>query len=275
MVFAFKTYLSRNFSSQVRYFMPTENDIATSKVHSERADNQGNRLASRFGHPSLHADLFTPMLHARMVHLLPEVYRGRLATQETKLEEYGGEKMDAQITPSGVKIASVDQRDLEYDPVLYQRDRGELDWDRRYMSSAPVLSDSSSTLHASKSGFFARDGDGRNSPAPQLGGHDQYMAHGPRVQTEQLPLLQSTDSRPTSSPHESTGSLAGYAQQVRYPPPPIGRMSPSQVQYPPTPVHRGSPSDGYREAPTHRPHHSQGLSQETYPPQSYPRYTTD
>lgn len=109
MVFIFKNYLSRTFSSQVRYFIPTENDIATSKVHSERADHQGNRLANRFGHPALHADLFTPMLHARMMHLLPEVYRGRLATQETKMDEYGGEKMDAQITPNGVKIASVEQ----------------------------------------------------------------------------------------------------------------------------------------------------------------------
>ena len=109
MIIVFKAYLRRTFGSQVRYFIPTESDVATSKVHSERADNQGNRLANRFGHPALHADLFTPMLHARMMPLLPEVYRGRLATQETKVNEYGGEKMDAQITPNGVKIASVNQ----------------------------------------------------------------------------------------------------------------------------------------------------------------------
>lgn len=141
------------------------------------------------------------------------------------------------------------------------------------MSSAAVLSDGASALHASKSGFFARDG--RNSPAPQLSGYDQYMARGPGTQIEHLPLLQNTDTRPTLSQHESTGSLPGYTQQVRYPSPPVGRVSPSQVQYPPAPVHQGSPSDGYREAPTHRPYHLQGGSQGTYPPQSYQRYTTD
>lgn len=163
------------------------------------------------------------------------------------------------------------QRDLEYDPALYQRDRGELDWDQRSISSAAVLSDSGApTLYGSKSGFFTPEG--RNSPAPQLGGYDQYMTHGPGGQLEHLPLLQSNESRPTISPQESTSSGLGYAQPVRYPSPPVGRMSPSQVQYPPSPVHQGSPSDGYREAPTHRPYHSQSGSQGTYPPQSYQRY---
>ena len=109
VVILFKGYVSRTFSSQFRYYIPTDQDLKNSKVHSERADNRGNRLANRFGHPALHADLFTPMLHARMMHLLPEVYRGRLSTQETKMNEYGGEKMEAQVTPSGVKIASVEQ----------------------------------------------------------------------------------------------------------------------------------------------------------------------
>ena len=108
-VVVFKAYISRTFSGQFRYYIPSEQDVANSKVHSERADHKGNRLANRFGDPALHADLFTPMLHARMMHLLPEVYRGRLSTQETKMNEYGGEKMEAQITPNGVKIASVEQ----------------------------------------------------------------------------------------------------------------------------------------------------------------------
>ncbi|KAF8520851.1 DUF221-domain-containing protein [Gautieria morchelliformis] len=265
----FKAYLSRTFSSQYRYYVPSESDVANSKVHSERADNRGQRLANRFGHPALHADLFTPMLHARMMPLLPQVYHGRLATQETKLNEYGGEKIEAQVTPSGVKIASVDQRDLEYDPALYQRDRGELDWDQRSLSSTTYLGDGTASLDASKSGFFAHEG--RSSPAPQPAGYNQYMTGGPGMQLEQLPLLQNTDSRPTISRQESTTSLPVYAQHVQYPSSPVGRMSPSQVQYPPAPVHRASPSDGYREAPTHRPYPSQG----TYPPQSYRGQSSD
>ncbi|KAF8583815.1 DUF221-domain-containing protein [Ramaria rubella] len=275
IVMIFKFYLSRTFKTKFRYYIPDESEIAGSKVHSERADNKGNRLANRFGHPALHAELFTPMLHARMMHLLPEIYQGRLSTQETKLDEYGGQKLNAQVTPEGVKIASVDQRDLEYDPALYQRDRGELDWDQRSMASTQFLSNAGSSLHASKSGFFANNG--RDSPAPQVPGYDQYMTKGPGSQLENFPLLQSIDSRPTISAHESTGSLPEYAQPTQHAFPPPGRMSPGGTQYPPPPAHRSSPSDGYREAPIHRPYPSQGgyPPQGAYPPSGHRHYPSD
>lgn len=79
------------------------------KVHSERSDHKGNRLEKRFGHPSLHADLFTPMLHAKMMPLLSQVYAGSISQDKVKLDEYRGQQMSAQVVPGGIRIAAIDQ----------------------------------------------------------------------------------------------------------------------------------------------------------------------
>ena len=79
------------------------------KVHSERADNNSNRLEKRFGHPALHAELFTPMLHKNMMPLLSQVYQGKIGKDHAKLDEYGGQRMEAQVVPGGIKIAAIDQ----------------------------------------------------------------------------------------------------------------------------------------------------------------------
>lgn len=109
MIVALKIYVNRVFLRQFRGFNPSDTDIANCKVHSERSDRTGNRLANRFGHPALHAELFTPLLHATMAKLLPEVYKGRLAKEDAKLTEYGGAKLATQITPEGVRIATIEQ----------------------------------------------------------------------------------------------------------------------------------------------------------------------
>jgi len=88
-VVAFKLYLNRVFLPAFQFYMPTEEEIRLAKVHSERADNRGNRLEKRFGHPALVTDLFTPMLHATMMPLLSQVYHGKLGRDEAKLNEYG------------------------------------------------------------------------------------------------------------------------------------------------------------------------------------------
>ncbi|KIK61133.1 hypothetical protein GYMLUDRAFT_85115 [Collybiopsis luxurians FD-317 M1] len=134
----FKVHLSRLFSDQFLYYTPTDDELSAAKVHSEGADQKGNRLERRFGHPSLQTELFTPMLHAEMMPLLSEVYRGKIGKDQAKLDEYGGQKMEAQVV-EGIKIAAIEQRDLEYDPALYRRDRGELDWDTRSMASTAFM----------------------------------------------------------------------------------------------------------------------------------------
>ncbi|KAH9952686.1 DUF221-domain-containing protein [Russula dissimulans] len=213
IVILFKVYINRVFARPFRYYVPTE-----------RGDIKGNRLEKRFGHPALYADLFTPMLHANMMHLLAQVYSGRLDSGLTKLREYGGQQMDARVLPGGIRIAGILQSDLEYDPALYRRDRGELDWDQRKVPRS-----------------------GRNSPAPSLPGYNRYLSQGPlaRFDPDQQPLLPATL---VAGPGQSSNYLPGYSS------------SELPSQYPPG-IHGRVPSnDGYREAPIHRPYSGQGSS---------------
>src|SRR5690242_3649559 len=72
LIVAFKIYINRVFVPAFRYFTPTEAEIREAKVHSERADHKSNKLERRFGHPALHVELFTPMLHAKDMPLLSQ-----------------------------------------------------------------------------------------------------------------------------------------------------------------------------------------------------------
>ncbi|CAA7260544.1 unnamed protein product [Cyclocybe aegerita] len=167
IILAFKLYINRVYVPAFNYFSPTEEEIRLAKVHSERADHKGNRLEKRFGHPALHAELFTPMLHKKMMPLLSEVYHGKINNDHAKLDEYGGQQMEAQIVPGGIKIAAIDQRDLEYDPVMYQRDRGELDWDQRSVASTAIFNDLPSDAHHYP-----------NASSKTLVGYEKYLAQG-------------------------------------------------------------------------------------------------
>jgi len=244
IVILFKVYISRVFARPFRYYVPTEAELRNAQVHSTRNDVKGNRLERRFGHPALHAKLFTPMLHANMMPLLAQVYSGRIDTEQTKLKEYGEQQADARVLPGGIRIAGIDQSDLEYDPALYQRDRGELDWDQRSIATALD----------STSGFPAG---GRNSPAPSLPGYGRYLRQGTSLGSEIELTLFDPDQQPllpptlVPGPAQSSHSLPGYSS----PQPPYA--PPGTRQYPPPPgtaYHgRGPSNDGYREAPTHRP----------------------
>ncbi|KIK67510.1 hypothetical protein GYMLUDRAFT_37654 [Collybiopsis luxurians FD-317 M1] len=220
----FKVYLSRTFSNQFRYYTPTDDELRAAKVHSERADHKGNRLERRFGHPSLHAELFTPMLHAKMMPLLSQVYSGKIGKDQAKLDEYGGQKMEAQVV-EGIKIAAIEQRDLEYDPALYRRDRGELDWDARSMASTAFMGSDAVSIAPSHAQAYPP-------------GYDRYLASGPgqyelsRMDSLQEPLLSGTGTPgPYEQPYPSQQSLS-------LPPAMYGNAS----------------TDGLsREAPLHRP----------------------
>ena len=48
------------------------------------------------------------MLHAKMMPLLNQVYSGKIGRDEAKLNEYGGQAMQAQVV-EGIKIAAIDQ----------------------------------------------------------------------------------------------------------------------------------------------------------------------
>jgi len=254
-IIAFKIYINRVHLPAFQYFIPTEDEIKMARVHSERADARGNRLGRRFGHPALHADLFTPMMHAKLMPLLSQVYQGNIGKDEAKLDEYGGQKLEAQVVPGGIKIAAISQTDLEYDPALYQRDRGELDWDARSMSSTVMYDGPDS----------AKSGNHASSPSvPKLAGYDRYLAGGPQYPSPQFPSPQSdieldTMHEPLLNPQD----YGYYIQQQAF-----ASQQSLSLSMPPS-MHQDSLGSS-REAPTHRPLER---SYSPYPPEQSPAYS--
>ena len=283
-VVAFKIWLDRTFYNKFMYYIPSETELRQAKIHSSRADDSGKRLGKRFGHPALHAELFTPMLHAKMMHLLSDVYKGKIGSDKTRLDEYGGQKMDAQVVEGGLRIAGIEQRDLEYDPALYRRDRGELDWDARSAASTAIFghnrSDTASIYHQKTHHYAGSMAEGRASPAPSA----RYATKTPMSQSnlsaielsrfgssvDHLPLLNDAGYNNSgdvlsqdplaaplpryASPDPMLRPPSRYSSPALQPPPRFS--SPAPVQYPPQAGMQYSPVEGYREAPLHRPYAS-------------------
>jgi hypothetical protein len=112
LVIMFKVYCINRFDAVYDWYIPDASEMAKIQVHT--GDQRHHRLQRRFGHPSLHQKLFTPMVHARVKHLLPQVYRGRI--EESGTIEIAGRKMEAEEVMGGLKIAAVEESQLEYDP---------------------------------------------------------------------------------------------------------------------------------------------------------------
>ncbi|TIA90237.1 hypothetical protein E3P81_02563 [Wallemia ichthyophaga] len=123
-VIVFKYMLNRKFSKQFYYYLPGSVEAATSKVHNQNADVNRGRLAKRFGHAALHADLFTIQVHDKHVHLLEQVLPEFTHKSNNFKEE---------IVSDGLKFEAVTEEQLEELPI---RDRGEMDWDFRSLNSA-------------------------------------------------------------------------------------------------------------------------------------------
>ncbi|KAJ3557457.1 hypothetical protein NM688_g1463 [Phlebia brevispora] len=107
IVLGFKIYCARAFNPAFNYYIPSQEELRAAQIYSN--DNARNRLEKRFGHPALHQELFTPMVHANMTHLLAEVFKGKIGSAQTKLDEYGGTKIDAHVVAGGIKIAGIEE----------------------------------------------------------------------------------------------------------------------------------------------------------------------
>jgi hypothetical protein len=262
IVFAYKIYINRVYLPNFRWYIPSEDDLRAAHVHSATADARGNRLEKRFGHPALHAELITPMLHAKMMPLLGQVYSGNIGRDQAKLNEYGGQEAEAKVV-AGIKIAGIEQNDLEYDPVLYRRDRGELDWDQRSISSTNMLDNS-------KPAFYAND-----NSSGRLPGYDRYLAQGPAqpdIELSQIPSYHRASSSQQSllpqHPSDSgTRSPAPeyeeYQQYQRYPShSPVPSQQLYQNQQPQSRSHTPAGSGHYR--PSHASSPSMQMQQQNF-----------
>ncbi|KAN0061279.1 hypothetical protein ACQY0O_006125 [Thecaphora frezii] len=113
VLIAFKIYCRRTFDPRFDWFIPTEAEMAASTIHA--GDARHNRLQRRFGHPTLSSKLFTPMVHAKVKHLLPQVYRG---TIDTGVANVDGRRVETGQVAGGLKIAAIEEDQLEYDPHM-------------------------------------------------------------------------------------------------------------------------------------------------------------
>ncbi|PWN37890.1 DUF221-domain-containing protein [Meira miltonrushii] len=114
LVLAFKVYCRNRFDNMYDWYIPDPSEMA--KTHVHQGDQRHHRLQRRFGHPSLHQKLFTPLVHARVKHLLPQVYHGRL--EHSGMVDVAGRKLEAEEVVGGLKIAAVEDDQLEYDPKM-------------------------------------------------------------------------------------------------------------------------------------------------------------
>ncbi|OAV94050.1 hypothetical protein PTTG_06749 [Puccinia triticina 1-1 BBBD Race 1] len=141
VVIAFKFFLKTTFDSKFTWYIPTGPEF--SQAHKHNADARKNRLMKRFGHPSLHAELFTPMIHKDHQSLLSEVYRGRIGDPGEEAKNagaqpnfgqvnYAGGSDDKQSVPGGpqpvaggLRFAAIAQHDLMYSQQQFLRERGD------------------------------------------------------------------------------------------------------------------------------------------------------
>lgn len=147
----FKLFLKLRFDNRFSWYIPDQVEIEQAHVHS--SDAQKDRLLRRFGHPSLHAELFTPMLHEKHQHLLSRVYTSVPASLSqpheadadvgvtdsgvtSEKEPFEDHMVDGAVA-GGLVFTGIGQDDLEYSRMQYLRER---DADTMSISTASVFS---------------------------------------------------------------------------------------------------------------------------------------
>jgi calcium permeable stress-gated cation channel len=77
LLLGFKWYCVRTFDDDIQFYTRSMNDseaLASKKLKMQR-------VSSKFGHPALWKSLITPMVHAKAQHVLGQVYRRRLGSE--------------------------------------------------------------------------------------------------------------------------------------------------------------------------------------------------
>ncbi|KAF7321527.1 Duf221 domain-containing protein [Mycena kentingensis (nom. inval.)] len=229
LLLIFKLYIDRKFNKNFYFYLPNEEELRTARVHSSRGDTVKHKLENRFGHPALHAELFTPMVHADQMQLLKQVYGGKVEeVDDGKEAGKGMELLD------GLRIQPIQQCDLQYDPVLYSRDRGEYDYDRYSIASSTLLSPSLSMATPNSPYKINSHGPATLSYAPQ----SNYYADGQSFMSSSSgdAMRQSMAMSPSPAPTQTPGYFDPRLSAISVPPPMHMRtLSQSQAQPFPSP----------------------------------------
>ncbi|KAJ3514492.1 hypothetical protein NLJ89_g2352 [Agrocybe chaxingu] len=163
----FKYYITKRFADDFQYFTPRHEDLTRAIIHSEDSDQGGNKLEQRYTHPCLQTELFCPMVHAKALPLLRQMYKGkfkhdqRILTRSVEQKFRKREDVDSEEVLEGITFAPVDENELQYDPMLYRLDREEVDYDFDSVNStSPTdsLSDAVPLPPPKDRGYRATDG---------------------------------------------------------------------------------------------------------------------
>lgn len=125
-VLFYKWWLNHRFGERFRWYVPDAGEVANSQAH--HSDDRKGRLGKRFGHPSLHAELMTPMVHKKVEHLLPQVYSGRTAGDPFNQKPAVPAQSDA-VNAGGLTFAAVHTNDLELSRDEYLQQQREDAWE--------------------------------------------------------------------------------------------------------------------------------------------------
>lgn len=174
LVLAFKIYIHRTFESKFDWYIPEPEEAE--QIHVHQGDSKHKRLERRFGHPYLSQKLWTPMVHARMQALLPQVYHGRL--DEAKSSLVDGRKVETAAVDGGFKIAFLNEDQLEYDPRK--------DDDTRSIFSATTLSTGLEPTRQPTGQSSLGNGYFQDPHFQQQ--YNQYLAAGPGTMAEEYEM---------------------------------------------------------------------------------------
>ncbi|KAF8161274.1 hypothetical protein B0H34DRAFT_840346 [Crassisporium funariophilum] len=215
----FKIYLKRRFTQDFQYFLPRYEELSRAIVHSEDPDTAGNKLETRYRHPMLNVEVYTPMVHAQDMPLLRRIYKRKNGQHEDLTRGIGTDHRKGKIMEKngkdedvmeGIEFNPISESQLEYDPALYKRDRGEVECDFDSVTSSSPSSVTGEALSPPRPTLdYTRD---RSGTMPHRGsGHELSDRVDPpptprSLLAERLEALQVRQARGRSV-HERRPSL--------------------------------------------------------------------
>ncbi|KAF0442744.1 DUF221-domain-containing protein [Gigaspora margarita] len=114
----FKIICHRRFDQKIHYYTPSETCLEDLKNES-KLEYIHEKVSTRFDHPSLTAEIITPMVHSNAKDALSKIYHGRVS--ETKVSRRGTIKSLSMIGDgdNALKIQTVEENELEVDEDAY------------------------------------------------------------------------------------------------------------------------------------------------------------
>ncbi|KAI5480496.1 DUF221-domain-containing protein [Pseudohyphozyma bogoriensis] len=114
-ILVFKWLLGKAFDKAFFYLLPKDQDAERDATRIHSADQRRARLNKRYEHPALTQEVYVPLVDAKLAHLIPEIYSGKTHLARPVCDkEFSGQDLNSAIVDRGLRIAAVDESQLEY-----------------------------------------------------------------------------------------------------------------------------------------------------------------